>query len=66
MLLELALQEIAQRGKNPLKWIFEELKYQLTGLFKGIHYKLVGKRKEQMELWSDAKSKKNEKTDWRV
>jgi len=40
---------------NPVKWIFEELYDVLSGLFKRIHYRIIGVRIEQIKSLKDAK-----------
>jgi len=39
---------------NPLKWLFEEIKHQLGGLFKGLHWRIIGKRKAALESWQES------------
>ncbi len=44
---------------NPLRWFYEEIKYQLGGLFKGLHQKIVGTRHDAMNEWKDVKKEEN-------
>ncbi len=40
---------------NPLKWLMEELKIQLGGLFRSLHSKILGGREDVMDEWRDSK-----------
>jgi hypothetical protein len=53
---------------NPLKWLYEEIKESLSGLFKKLHNKILGNRISAMDLWekSPKDGNKKKKDDWEI
>jgi hypothetical protein len=53
---------------NPLKWLFEEIKSMLGGMYKNLHRKIVGTRQDAMDDWSktpaDGNKKDIDKPNW--
>lgn len=45
---------------NPLKWLWEEIKYKLSQLFEDTHKKIVGDRLDVMDDWKGAKNRPKE------
>ncbi len=38
---------------NPLKWLFEEIKEMLSGMFKGLHKRILGSRRDAFKDWEE-------------